>query len=63
MKPDKGQRVILPGQSGIGYIVALNLEDGQVMVRDKGGREMVVKISEMVGPKMVGKEPTWMLRK
>lgn len=63
VKPDKGQRVILPGQSGIGYIVALNLEDKQVMVRDKGGREFVVKTDELVGPKMVGKEPTWMLRK
>lgn len=63
VKPAEGQRVIMPGQGGIGQIVATDPQGGQVMVRDKGGREFVVKIGELVGPKMVGKQAAWMLRR
>lgn len=61
-KPAEGQRIVLPGRGGIGSIVALDLQHNQVMIRDKAGREFVVKMDELVGPKMVGKDATWMLK-
>lgn len=62
-KPAEGQKVVLPGQAGIGQIVALDLEHGQAMIRSKQGREFVVKRDELVGPRMVGNEATWMIQK
>jgi hypothetical protein len=63
IRPDKGQRVVMVGRGGIGMIVATDPEGKQVMVRDKEGREFVVSHDELRGPKMVGKEPTWMIAK
>lgn len=63
VNPKEGQRVVLPGKAGIGQITALDLEHGQAMIRDKNGREFVVKRDELVGPRMVGNEATWMIQK
>lgn len=61
--PEEGQRVVMPGKGGIGQIVALDLEHNQIMIRDKAGREFVVKRDELAGPKQVGKFTTWMIAK
>lgn len=61
--PQKGQRIVLPGQGGIGYVVATDPQSGKVMIRDKAGREFIVQHNELVGPKTVGQSATWMLKR
>lgn len=60
--PDVGHKVVL-GAGGIGQIVATDSGHGKVMIGSKGGKEFVVNSDQLVGPKMVGGQPTWGLKK